>query len=117
MGPEIVLGIASLIITAAASGVGGAFWLQSQGSTRVEKVREEAKEREDKIFSESKEKVDLVLFHVQKVQDAVNDIRAELPTKYVLKEDFYRLSEKVEELKMEFYKVQIKNPNDALKPL
>ena len=113
MGTEILLGFAALLLTASVSGIGGAFWIQVQGSERIEKIKKDAQDREDKIFSENKEKVDLVLYHVQKVQDAVNDIRAELPTKYVLKEDHYRLAEKVDSLKAEYYKIQSQGPKST----
>lgn len=106
MGFELILGIAGIVLTAACGGVGGAFWLQSKGAERIEKVRLEADTRVDKLFKESKERMDLVLSHVQRVEDVINDMRAELPTKYVLREDHLRLSEKVESLRLDFYRSQ-----------
>lgn len=104
MGIEIVLGVAGLLLTAACTGVGGAFWLQNKGSERMEYVRKSADARVDKIFAENKAQMDLVLTHVQKVEDIINDMRAELPTKYVLREDHLRLVEKVEALRIDFYR-------------
>lgn len=104
MGGEIIIGIAGLLLTAACGGIGGAFWLQGKGSERIEQVRKAADARVDKIFAESKERMDLVLAHVQRVEDVINDLRAELPTKYVLREDHLRLAEKVESLRMDFYR-------------
>lgn len=104
MGGEIIVGIAGLLLTAACGGIGGAFWLQGKGSERIEQVRKAADARVDKIFAESKERMDLVLAHVQRVEDVINDLRAELPTKYVLREDHLRLAEKVESLRMDFYR-------------
>lgn len=104
MGMEVVLGVAGLLLTAACGGIGGAFWLQNKGSERVEQVRKAADERVDKIFAENKSQMDLVLTHVQKVEDIINDIRAELPTKYVLREDHLRLVEKVENLRLDMYR-------------
>lgn len=104
MGFEIVLGIAGLFLTAACTGVGGAFWIQNKGNERMEAVREAADARVDKIFAENKTQMELVLTHVQKVEDIINDMRAELPTKYVLREDHLRLVEKVETLRLDFYR-------------
>lgn len=104
MGLEVLLGFAGLLLTAACGGIGGAFWLQSKGSERVELVRKAADERVDKIFAENKAQMELVLTHVQKVEDIINDIRAELPTKYVLREDHLRLVEKVENLRLDLYR-------------
>jgi hypothetical protein len=104
MGVEVLLGIAGLLLTAACGGVGGAFWLQNKGSERVESVRRSADARVDKIFAENKSQMDLVLAHVQRVEDVINDMRAELPTKYVLREDHLRLAEKVENMRLDFYR-------------
>jgi hypothetical protein len=104
MGVEIVLGIAGLLLTAACGGIGGAFWLQNKGTERVEQVRRASDDRVDKIFAENKSQMDLVLSHVQRVEDVINDMRAELPTKYVLREDHLRLVEKVESLRLDFYR-------------
>lgn len=112
MGGEIIIGIAGLLLTAACGGIGGAFWLQGKGNERLELVRKAADARVDKIFAESKERMDLVLSHVQRVEDVINDMRAELPTKYVLREDHLRLAEKVESLRMDFYKSR-NNDKDA----
>lgn len=104
MGVEIIVGIAGLLLTAACGGIGGAFWLQSKGTERVEQVRKAADDRVDKIFSENKSQMDLVLSHVKRVEDVINDMRAELPAKYVLREDHLRLSEKVEDLRLDLYR-------------
>ena len=104
MGAEVILGIAGLLLTAACGGVGGAFWLQGKGSERIEQVRKTADDRVDKIFAENKSQMELVLAHVQRVEDVINDLRAELPTKYVLREDHLRLVEKVESLRIDYYR-------------
>lgn len=104
MGAEIIIGIAGVLLTAACGGITGAFWLQGKGSERIEQVRKAADERVDKIFAENKSQMDLVLSHVQKVENVLNDMRADLPTKYVLKEDHLRLVDKLEDLRLEIYK-------------
>lgn len=104
MGLEVAIGIVGLLLTAACTGIGGAFWIQTKGSERVEAVRKSADERVDKIFKENKTQMELVLSHVQKVENVLNDMRADLPTKYVLKEDFVRLLEKVEDIRLEVFR-------------
>lgn len=104
MGAEVIVGIVGILLTAAVSGVSGAFWLQTKSSDKVENVRKATDDRIDKIFSENKKQMELVLSHVQRVENGINDMRAELPTKYVLKEDYLRLLEKLEELRIDFYK-------------
>ena len=104
MGTEVILGIAGLLLTAACGGIGGAFWLQGKGSERIEQVRKSADERVDRIFAENKAQMDLVLSHVQRVENVISDMRAELPTKYTLREDHLRLAEKLESLRIEFYR-------------
>lgn len=104
MGFEIIVGIAGVLLTAACGGVGGAFWLQNKGAERIEQVRKSADERVDRIFAENKSQMDQVLSHVQRVENVINDMRAELPTKYVLREDYLRLEEKVEGIRLSFYK-------------
>lgn len=110
MGLEVALGIVGVLLTAACTGVGGAFWLQGKGSERIEQVRKAADDRVDKIFAENKSQMDLVLSHVQKVENVLNDMRADLPTRYVLREDHLRLVEKLEDLRLEVYnKLRDKN--------
>lgn len=104
MGTELILGIAGLLLTAACSGIGGAFWLQSKGNEGIENVRKAADQRVDRIFAENKAQMELVLSHVQKVENVLSDMRAELPMKYVLREDHLRLAEKLEELRLDFYR-------------
>ena len=41
---------------------------------------------------------DTVIAHMTKVERMINDMRADLPLKYTLREDHYRLSEKVERI-------------------
>lgn len=104
MGSELLIGMVGIVLTAAVSGIGGAFWLQNKGNERIEQVRKAADDRVDKIFSENKSQMDLVLSHVQRVETIINDMRAELPTKYVLREDHFRLAEKLEDIRLELYR-------------
>ena len=41
---------------------------------------------------------DTVIAHMTKVERMINDMRADLPLKYTLREDHYRLTEKVERI-------------------
>ena len=41
---------------------------------------------------------DTVIAHMSKVERMINDMRADLPLKYTLREDHYRLTEKVERI-------------------
>ena len=41
---------------------------------------------------------DTVIAHMTKVERTINDMRADLPLKYTLREDHYRLTEKVERI-------------------
>ena len=45
---------------------------------------------------------DTVIAHMTKVERMINDMRADLPLKYTLREDHYRLSEKVERIESDF---------------
>ena len=45
---------------------------------------------------------DTVIAHMSKVERMINDMRADLPLKYTLREDHYRLSEKVERIESDF---------------
>jgi len=115
MGVEWVIAVFGLVISAAVSATGGAFWIQLKGSERIDKIkrasddrletmRKASDERVDRLISENKSQMEILLSHVQKVENVLNDMRAELPTKYVLREDFLRLVEKVEELRIDSYR-------------
>ena len=45
---------------------------------------------------------DTVIAHMTKVERMINDMRADLPLKYTLREDHYRLTEKVERIESDF---------------
>ena len=88
--------------------VGALAWLQDKSNKRI-----------DTILERSNERVDLVLLHVQPVEKTLNDMRADLPTKYTLRDDYLRLVERVDTLAFEVgsCKREIKSleekPNDA----
>ena len=41
---------------------------------------------------------DTIIAHMSKVEHMINDMRADLPLKYTLREDHFRLTEKVERI-------------------
>jgi len=45
---------------------------------------------------------DTVIAHMTKVERMINDMRADLPLKYTLREDHFRLTEKVERIESDF---------------
>ncbi len=67
--------------------VGAIGWLQDRSNKRI-----------DTILEQSNKRVDLVLLHVQKVEAALTDMRADMPVKYTLRDDHIRLAERVGEL-------------------
>ena len=53
---------------------------------------------------------DTVIAHMTKVERMINDMRADLPLKYTLREDHYRLSEKVERIETDLIIWKHKEP-------
>lgn len=51
---------------------------------------------------------DTVIAHMSKVERMINDMRADLPLKYTLREDYYRLSEKVERIESDLITRKLK---------
>jgi len=43
-----------------------------------------------------------IIVHMERMEKSINDMRADLPLKYTLREDHVRLSEKVDDLDKEF---------------
>jgi hypothetical protein len=73
MGFEAVIGIVASLITTM-SGIG---WMVDRNGRRTES------------------RIDTLLAHMTKVERVLNDMRAELPLQYTLKDDHLRLQEKV----------------------
>ena len=73
MGFEPLLGILASLVTT----MGGIGWLIDRSGKRTES------------------RFDTVLDHMSKVEKVLNDMRAEMPLRYTLKEDHLRLQEKV----------------------
>ena len=69
------------------STIGGIGWLQEKSNKRI-----------DSILDKSNKRIDVVLVHIQTVERTLNDMRADMPIKYTLREDHFRLEEKVEKL-------------------
>jgi hypothetical protein len=83
VGTELLGLIAGIIIPC----IGGIGWLQERSNKRT-----------DAILDKSNERITVVLEHIQRVEAVVNDLRADFPLRYTLREDFLRLAEKVDQI-------------------
>ena len=88
MGPEILGALATVIVGL----TGGIGWLQERSNKRI-----------DMILDKSNRRIDVVLVHIQTVERTLNDMRADLPVRYTLREDHIRLAEKVDNLANEMH--------------
>ena len=79
MGVETIVAIAASLITTM-SGLG---WILDRNGRRTDA------------------RFDTVISHMAKVEKVLNDMRAELPLVYTLREDHIRLSEKVDRIETE----------------
>lgn len=80
MGVETVVAIVASLITT----VSGLGWILDKNGRRTDA------------------RFDTVINHMNKVERVLNDMRAELPLRYTLREDHFRLSEKVEKIEKDF---------------
>jgi hypothetical protein len=76
MGPDIIVGIFASIITT----VSGLGWVLDRNGRKIDS------------------RFETVISHMQKVEKVLNDMRAELPLQYTLREDHFRLSERVDRI-------------------
>lgn len=83
-GVEHIIGVVAGVIIPA---IGGIAWLQEKGNRRI-----------DSILDKNGQQTSAILSHVQSVEKTLHDMRADLPTRYTLREDHVRLSERVDKL-------------------
>jgi hypothetical protein len=86
MGIESLLGIIAGIIIPT---IGGISWLNERSNRRI-----------DQMLEKNDKRVEIVLTHVQKVENTLNDLRSDLPLRYTLREDHLRLSDRVSQLEL-----------------
>lgn len=55
------------------------------------------------IVERSGKRIDKIINHMEKVENILNEMRAELPIKYTLREDHLRLVEKVDKVETHIY--------------
>ena len=84
MGIESLLGVIAGIIIPT---IGGISWLNERSNRRI-----------DQMLEKNDRRVEIVLTHVQKVENTLNDLRSDLPLRYTLREDHLRLSDRVSQL-------------------
>lgn len=77
MGIESVLGIIASIVTT----LGGIGWVIDRNGKRI-----------DNRFA-------TIITHMEKMEQAIDQVRVELPLKYTLREDHLRLSDKLDEIR------------------
>lgn len=56
------------------------------------------------------ERFGTIISHMERMETVLDDLRAELPLKYTLREDHIRLTEKVEGLQREMFVKTVKEP-------
>ena len=86
MGIESLLGIIAGIIIPT---IGGISWLNERSNRRI-----------DQMLEKNDKRVEIVLTHVQKVENTLNDLRSDLPLRYTLREDHLRLFDRVSKLEL-----------------
>lgn len=96
MGIEALLGIVAGIIIPT---IGGISWLNERSNRRI-----------DQMLEKNDKRVEIVLTHIQKVENTLNDLRSDLPLRYTLREDHIRLSDRVSQL--EFYCQRTSNEHE-----
>lgn len=84
LGIESILGIVAGIIIPT---IGGISWLNERSSRRI-----------DQMLEKNDKRVEVVLTHIQKVENTINDLRSDLPLRYTLREDHIRLLDRVSRL-------------------
>ena len=55
------------------------------------------------IVERSGKRIDKIINHMEKVESILNEMRADLPVKYTMKEEFLRLYDKVEKIENQVY--------------
>ena len=86
MGIESLLGIIAGIIIPT---IGGISWLNERSNRRI-----------DQMLEKNDKRVEIVLTHIRKVENTLNDLRSDLPLRYTLREDHLRLSDRVFQLEL-----------------
>lgn len=86
MGVETIVAIVASLVTT----VSGLGWVLDRSGRRTDL------------------RFDTVIAHMSKVERMINDMRADLPLKYTLREDYYRLSEKVERIESDLITRKLK---------
>ena len=86
MGIESLLGIVAGIIIPT---IGGISWLNERSNRRI-----------DQMLEKNDKRVEVVLTHIQKVENTLNDLRSDLPLRYTLREDHIRLADRVAQLEL-----------------
>ena len=86
MGIESLLGIIAGIIIPT---IGGISWLNERSNRRI-----------DQMLEKNDKRTEVVLTHIQKVENTLNDLRSDLPLRYTLREDHLRLSDRVVKLEL-----------------
>jgi hypothetical protein len=77
MGVDVVIGIVASVFTTITS----CGWLIERGGKRIDKI----------------------INHMEKVESILNEMRADLPVKYTMKEEHLRLYDKVEKIENHIY--------------
>jgi len=65
------------------------------------------------IIERSGKRIDQIINHMEKVESILNEMRADMPLMYTLKEDHLRLANKVERLEIRFNESQMGRGHDA----
>ena len=86
MGIEALLGIIAGIIIPS---VGGLAWISERSNKRI-----------DGMLEKNDKRIEIVLTHIQKVENTLNDLRSDLPLRYTLREDHLRLADRVAHLEI-----------------
>ena len=77
MGVDVIIGIVASVFTT----ITGCGWLIERGGKRIDKI----------------------INHMEKVESILNEMRADLPVKYTMKEEYLRLYDKVEKIENHIY--------------
>ena len=86
LGIETLLGILGGVIIPT---VGGLAWISERSNRRL-----------DQTLEKNDKRIEIVLTHIQKVENTLNDLRSDLPLRYTLREDHIRLADRVAQLEL-----------------
>ena len=96
VGLETLLGIIAGVIIPT---VGGLAWIGERGNRRI-----------DQMLEKNDKRIEIVLTHIQKVENTLNDLRSDLPLRYTLREDYLRLSDRVSNLELHCQRMSANEP-------